>query len=77
MYGVVDKILVKKGDIVYNGCPLFVIKKGRNKTPISSRYNGVVKEIHVKEGERFYKNHLLLEIDLNKGNNQNQKESKK
>ena len=66
--GVIDKILVKKGDFVSGEKPLFSMKTKYGEELIDSRGHGIVKEIHVEEGSYFYAYDLLIELDLNKRN---------
>jgi len=77
MYGFIKEIFVEKGESVWGGKALLSIKKGRYIVTVRSRNTGVIKEIHVKEGERFIKNKLLIEIDLdrNQTGDQIEKES--
>lgn len=63
MPGVVHAIAVKVGDIVFKGQEVCVIEamKMQNKLVIGS--DGVVKEVHVKEGDTVSDDDLLIVVE--------------
>lgn len=60
--GVVVKILVKPGDRVKVGDPLFIIESMKMENEVVSHKDGVVKEITVKEGQRIEAGDVLAVI---------------
>ena len=64
--GYIEKVLIQKGKLVYAGQPLFRIINARRKT-VTSKYNGIVSEIYVKEKTSYPKNQILIKIEENKG----------
>ena len=64
--GYIEKVLIKKGDLVSARQPLFRIITAQ-RTTVRSKYNGIVSEIYVKEKTSYPKNQILIKIEENKG----------
>ncbi|MFO7880810.1 MAG: biotin/lipoyl-containing protein [Bacteroidales bacterium] len=60
--GVVQEILVKPGDKVKAGTPLLILEAMKMRNRIPAEFDGEVKKIHVKTGDRVPKNHLMVEL---------------
>ncbi|WCK55836.1 pyruvate carboxylase [Aneurinibacillus sp. Ricciae_BoGa-3] len=63
MPGKVLKIMAEKGDKVKKGEHLLVTEAMKMETTMQAPFNGVVKEIHVREGESIESNDLLMVIE--------------
>ncbi|MBA4547440.1 pyruvate carboxylase [Thermoactinomyces intermedius] len=63
MPGHVVKILVEKGDKVKKGEHLAVTEAMKMETTIQAPFDGVVKEIHVKNGDAIETGDLLIEME--------------
>jgi pyruvate carboxylase len=63
MPGHVVKILVEKGDKVKKGEHLVVTEAMKMETTIQAPFDGVVKEIHVKNGDAIETGDLLIEME--------------
>jgi len=63
MPGTIIKILVKNGDLVKEDSQAMVLEAMKMETPIVSGFEGIVKEIMVKEGEAVAIKQALLRID--------------
>jgi len=61
--GNIQKIMAKEGDVVSTGTPLLILEAMKMRNEVLSPINGVVKKIHVSEGEMVPKSHLLIEMD--------------
>lgn len=61
--GTMIKLHVKKGDIVKSGQPLLVFEAMKMMNTVKAANEGVVKDILVKPGDKFPKNHVLLEFE--------------
>jgi pyruvate carboxylase len=60
--GTIQEILVKPGDKVKAGTPLLILEAMKMRNRIPAEFDGVVKKIHVKTGDRVPKNHLMVEF---------------
>jgi biotin carboxyl carrier protein len=60
--GTVQKILVQEGMEVRPGDPLFILEAMKMRNELLSPVQGMVKKIHVSEGDKIPKGHLLLEF---------------
>jgi acetyl/propionyl-CoA carboxylase alpha subunit len=63
MPGTVIRLLVSAGDRVRARQPLVVLEAMKMETPVSSPYDGVVRTVHVTEGERVAGGALLVELE--------------
>ncbi|WP_187118409.1 pyruvate carboxylase [Massilibacterium senegalense] len=63
MPGTVLKVLVTKGEEVKSGEHLLITEAMKMETTIQAPVAGIVKDIHVQEGESILTGDLLLEID--------------
>ncbi|MCF8307077.1 MAG: acetyl-CoA carboxylase biotin carboxyl carrier protein subunit [Ignavibacteriales bacterium] len=60
--GLILKLLVKKDQIVTEGQPLLILEAMKMQNTVNSPLSGKISAIHVSEGQKVLKNHLLLEI---------------
>jgi biotin carboxyl carrier protein len=60
--GTIMKVLVKEGTKVKKGDGLVILQAMKMDNHLLAIRNGVVKKVHVKQGEVVPKNHLLLEF---------------
>ena len=60
--GAINKIMVKEGTEVIQGTPLLILEAMKMENLILSPFDGVVKKIHISEGEQVSKSQLLLEF---------------
>jgi biotin carboxyl carrier protein len=63
MPGTVIRVLVSEGDRVTARQPLLVLEAMKMETPLVSPYEGVVRRVHVHEGDRVAGGALLVELD--------------
>lgn len=61
--GTLIKLHVKKGDKVKLGQPLLVFEAMKMMNTVKASQEGIIGEILVKPGDKFPKNHLLLEFE--------------
>lgn len=61
--GTIQRIIVKEGQEVVAGTPLLILEAMKMRNEVLSPLNGVIRKIHVKEGEMVRKSKLLIEID--------------
>ena len=61
--GVIQKVFVKKGQKVSPGEPLVILEAMKMMNQISSLHGGVIKSIHVKEGDTIPKQYLIAELE--------------
>jgi biotin carboxyl carrier protein len=61
--GSVVKVMVKEGETLAAGAELLTFEAMKMECTLTMPYDGVVKKIHVKPGDRFPKSKILLEID--------------
>lgn len=61
--GSVTEIMAKEGELLVAGAALLTFEAMKMLCTLTMPYDGVVKKIHVKSGDRFPKNKLLIEID--------------
>lgn len=61
--GTIQRIMAKEGQEVEVGSPLLILEAMKMRNEVLSPVSGVIKKIHVNEGEMVPKLHLLLEID--------------
>lgn len=60
--GTVIEIYVKEGHSVKKGTLLLIHEAMKMQNRIEMPYDGVISKIHVSEGERIPKNHIMVEI---------------
>jgi biotin carboxyl carrier protein len=60
--GTIQRIMVKEGQKVSIGTPLLILEAMKMRNEVLSPLNGIIKKIHVSEGEMVQKSHLLLEM---------------
>lgn len=60
--GTIQHIMAKEGQEVSTGTPLLILEAMKMRNEVLSPVNGVIRKIHVQEGEMVPKSHLLLEI---------------
>ncbi|MCK4879556.1 MAG: acetyl-CoA carboxylase biotin carboxyl carrier protein subunit [Bacteroidales bacterium] len=61
--GLIQRIMAKEGDEVAAGTPLLILEAMKMRNEILAPVGGVVRKIHVSEGEMVPKSHLLIEMD--------------
>lgn len=61
--GTLIKLLVKEGEKVKVGQPLLVFEAMKMMNTVKAYKDGVIGSIVVKPGDKFPKNHLLLEFE--------------
>ena len=63
MPGIVVSLLVGEGDAVEEGQPLLVLEAMKMQNEIAASVAGVVKRIHISEGEAVSAGAKLVELD--------------
>jgi acetyl/propionyl-CoA carboxylase alpha subunit len=63
MPGTVIQVLAKEGERVSHRQPLLVLEAMKMETPVVSPYDGVIKAVHVSEGDRVAGGALLVELE--------------
>jgi acetyl/propionyl-CoA carboxylase alpha subunit len=63
MPGTVIRVLASEGERVSHRQPLLVLEAMKMETPVVSPYDGVVKAVHVVEGDRVAGGALLVELE--------------
>tara|TARA_R110002072_G_scaffold534_1_gene3412 strand:+ start:19821 stop:20327 length:507 start_codon:yes stop_codon:yes gene_type:complete len=63
MPGKIVKIAVKKGEEVKKGQTLIILEAMKMENEIKSGMDGIVKEIHVKEGDALDSGVLMMEVE--------------
>lgn len=61
--GTIQRIMAKEGDEVPAGTPLLILEAMKMRNEVLSPVGGVVRKIHVSEGEMVSRSHLLIEMD--------------
>lgn len=61
--GTILKILVKEKQMVKEGEIVMILEAMKMANRITMPVDGVIKTIHVKEGQIVPKNHIMIEID--------------
>ncbi len=61
--GIIQRIMAKEGDEVAAGTPLLILEAMKMRNEVLAPVAGVVRKIHVTEGEMVSKSHLLIEMD--------------
>ena len=61
--GTIQRIMAKEGDQVASGTPLLILEAMKMRNEVLSPIDGVIRKIHVSEGEMVSKSHLLVEMD--------------
>ena len=57
------KVLVKEGDVVVIGQTLLILEAMKMENEIKSSLDGVVKAVHVSEGDVLEENILMMEVE--------------
>jgi|GEM_PF-231396 len=60
--GTIQKIMVEEGMEVHEKTPLLILEAMKMYNELLSPQHGVIEKIHVAEGDRVAKGHLLLEF---------------
>lgn len=60
--GTVQKLMVGPGSEVAGGTPLLILEAMKMRNEVRAPRKGIVKKIHVKEGDQVAKAQILLEI---------------
>lgn len=61
--GLIFKLFIKPGDVVKPGDKLLILEAMKMKNAVNSASEGVIKVIHVAEGQNVMMNQLLLEFE--------------
>ncbi|MBA4251247.1 MAG: acetyl-CoA carboxylase biotin carboxyl carrier protein subunit [Chlorobiaceae bacterium] len=61
--GLICKIVVKDGQKIKEGESLLILEAMKMKNNLKSPKDGIIKKIHVNEGEKVMKDQLLLEFE--------------
>ena len=61
--GTIQRIMVKEGDQVSAGQPLLILEAMKMRNEVLAPLEGVIRAIHVTEGEQVPKSHVLVELD--------------
>lgn len=61
--GTIQRIMVKEGDQVKTGQALLILEAMKMRNEVLAPLDGVVRAIHVAEGEQVPKSHVLVELD--------------
>lgn len=65
MPGIIEKILVKPGDIVKSGDPLFVLIAMKMEHVVKAISTGTIAAVHNKIGDNVAKNSIIVEFKPN------------
>ncbi len=60
--GTIREIMVVEGSEVTQGTPLLILEAMKMNNKVLSPMDGIIKKIHVSEGDLVSKSHLLLEF---------------
>ena len=60
--GTIQRIMAREGEEVKAGTPLLILEAMKMRNEVLSTMDGVVRKIHVVEGEMVPKSHLLVEL---------------
>jgi biotin carboxyl carrier protein len=60
--GTIQKIMAREGDEVASGSPLMILEAMKMRNEVLSPFAGIVRKIHVSEGDMVPKSHLLVEM---------------
>jgi biotin carboxyl carrier protein len=60
--GTIQHIMAREGQEVKAGTPLLILEAMKMRNEVLSPLDGVIKKIHVSEGEMVPKSHLLMEM---------------
>jgi biotin carboxyl carrier protein len=60
--GNIQRIMAKEGDEVSAGTPLLILEAMKMRNEVLAPFTGVVRKIHVSEGEMVPRAHLLIEM---------------
>ena len=61
--GTVIELYYKEGDVIEEGAPILLFEAMKMQTKMYMPYKGTVTKIHSNVGDRFPKEHVLLEIE--------------
>jgi biotin carboxyl carrier protein len=61
--GLITKLFVKVGDQIKDGHPLCILEAMKMENEINAPINGIVKMIHVSEGNSVEKGSLIMEVE--------------
>ena len=61
--GTIQRIMAEEGQEVKAGTPLLILEAMKMRNEVLSPLSGVIKKIHVSEGEMVPKSHLLIEME--------------
>ncbi len=61
--GTIQRIMVKEGDQVSAGQAMLILEAMKMRNEVLAPLEGVIRAIHVSEGEQVPKSHVLVELD--------------
>ena len=61
--GTIQQVMVKAGDRVKAGTPMLILEAMKMRNEVLAPVEGVIRKVHVSEGEQVPKSHLLVELD--------------
>lgn len=61
--GKIQRIMAKEGEEVMAGTPLLILEAMKMRNEVLAPLTGIVRKIHVSEGEMVPRAHLLIEMD--------------
>lgn len=67
--GTIVKVIAKEGQEVHRGDTALILEAMKMKNRLLIEKHGIIKAIHVKEGEKIPKNFLMIELDPYTGKN--------
>lgn len=60
--GTIQKVMVKKGDMVAQGDPLLILEAMKMRNEVRAHREGTIRSVHVQEGELVPREHLLIQF---------------
>ncbi len=61
--GTVKEVFAKEGQKVKAGESILILEAMKMRNQIAMPFDGKIKKIHVKEGDRIPKSHLMVEVE--------------
>jgi len=61
--GTIQRLMVKEGEEVEAGTPMLILEAMKMRNEVLAPVTGVIRSIHVAEGEQVPKSHLLVVLD--------------
>lgn len=61
--GTIIDVNIHEGEVVQEGQPMMVLEAMKMMNTITIPHNGIIKKVHVSEGQKIPKNHLMVEFE--------------